>query len=136
VAEKESPFYEIQKKYVDRILKSFEPTPVFVVPQLYEEILGYEKLKEFGKKIYQDKNPAEVFYKDKPFEIEEKNGGYVLKLVLKEIPEERLEVYQKDEDLIIKLGNHKRHFFLPRVLLNKEIKSAVIKGDYLEIEFY
>jgi len=136
VVEKESPFYEIQKKYIDRILKSFEPTPVFIVPQVYEEILGYEKLKEFGKKIYQDKNPAEVFYKDKPFEILEKDEGYVLKLVLKEIPEERLEVYQKDEDLIIKLGNHKRHFFLPRVLLNKEIKGAVVKGDYLEIEFH
>ncbi len=135
VAEKGSPFYEIQKKYIDRILKSFEPTPVFNIPQLYEEILGYEKLKEFGKKIYQDKNPAEVFYRDKPFEIVEKDGQYILKLIFKEISQDSLDVYQKGEDLIIKLGNHKKHFFLPRVLLNKEIKSAVIKGNHLEIAF-
>ncbi len=135
VAEKESPFYEIQRKYVERIAKSFEPTPIFMIPQLYEEILGYEKLKKFGKRIYQDKNPAEVFYKDKPFEILEKNGEYILKLALKEVPQEELEVYQKDEDLIIKIGNHKKHFFLPRVLLNKEIKGAVIKEKFLEIEF-
>ncbi|MCD6548436.1 MAG: ArsA family ATPase [Thermodesulfobacterium sp.] len=135
VAEKESPFYEIQRKYVERIAKSFEPTPIFMIPQLYEEILGYEKLKKFGKRIYQGKNPAEVFYKDKPFEILEKNGEYILKLALKEVPQEELEVYQKDEDLIIKIGNHKKHFFLPRVLLNKEIKGAVIKEKFLEIEF-
>ena len=106
-----------------------------MIPQLYEEILGYEKLKKFGKRIYQGKNPAEVFYKDKPFEILEKNGEYILKLALKEVPQEELEVYQKDEDLIIKIGNHKKHFFLPRVLLNKEIKGAVIKEKFLEIEF-
>ena len=135
VAEKNSPFYEIQRKYVERIVKSFEPTPIFMIPQLYEEILGYEKLKEFGKKVYQKKNPADIFYKDKPFEILEKNGEYILKLALKEIPQEELEVYQKDEDLIIKIGNHKKHFFLPRILLNKEIKGAVIKENFLEIGF-
>ena len=135
VAEKDSPFYEIQRKYVERIVKSFEPTPIFMIPQLYEEILGYEKLKEFGKRVYQKKNPADIFYKDKPFEILEKNGEYILKLALKEIPQEELEVYQKDEDLIIKIGNHKRHFFLPRILLNKEIKGAVIKENFLEIGF-
>jgi arsenite-transporting ATPase len=135
VVEKESPFYEIQKKYIERIVKSFEPTPIFIIPQVYEEVLGYEKLKEFGKKIYQDKNPAEVFFKDKPFEIFEKNGNYILKIILKEPSEEKLEVYQKEEDLIIKIGNFKKHFFLPRVLLNKEIKSARIKNNYLEIDF-
>ncbi|MCD6490057.1 MAG: ArsA family ATPase [Thermodesulfobacterium sp.] len=135
VAEKENPFYKIQRKYIERIIKSFEPTPIFMIPQLYEEILGYEKLKEFGKRVYQNKNPADIFYKDKPFEILEKNGEYILKLALKEIPQEELEVYQKDEDLIIKIGNHKRHFFLPRVLLNKEIKGAVIKENFLEIGF-
>jgi arsenite-transporting ATPase len=135
VVEKESPFYEIQKKYIERIVKSFEPTPIFMIPQVYEEVLGYEKLKEFGKKIYQDKNPAEVFFKDKPFEIFEKNGNYILKIILKEPSEEKLEVYQKEEDLIIKIGNFKKHFFLPRVLLNKEIKSACIKNNYLEIKF-
>jgi arsenite-transporting ATPase len=106
-----------------------------MIPQVYEEVLGYEKLKEFGKKIYQDKNPVEVFFKDKPFEIFEKNGNYILKIILKEPSEEKLEVYQKEEDLIIKIGNFKKHFFLPRVLLNKEIKSACIKNNYLEIKF-
>lgn len=136
IAEEKNPFYEIQKKYLERIIKSFEPTPIFLIPQVYEEILGYEKLKEFGKKIYQERNPSEVFFKDKPFEIFEKNGSYILKIILKEVSEEKLDIYQKDEDLIIKIGNYKKHFFLPRILVNKEIKKAFIKNNHLEIEFH
>ncbi len=136
VVDKENPLYNIQEKYLDRIIKSFEPTPIFLVPQLFEEILGYEKLKEFGKILYQFKNPEEIFYKDKPFEISENNGSYILKIFLKEVPPEKLEVYQKNEDLIIKIGNYKKHFFLPRSLLNKEITKASIKDNcYLEIIF-
>lgn len=135
VVEKEDPLYNIQQKYIERIIKSFEPTPIFFIPQIYEEILGFDKLKEFGKKIYKDKNPAEIFYKDKPFEITEKDHIYQLKIYLKEISQENLEIYQNEEDLIIKIGNHKKHFFLPRILVNKEIKNAVIKENHLEIVF-
>ncbi len=135
VVEENNPFYEIQKKYIERITKSFEPTPIFMVPQVFEEILGYEKLKEFGKRLYQGKKPSEVFHKDKPFEILEKDSTYFLKIFLKEVPKEKVEVYQKEEDLIIKIGNYKKHFFLPRILLNKEVTSAIIKGNQLEIAF-
>jgi len=135
VVEKEDPFYNIQQKYIERIIKSFEPTPIFFIPQIYEEILGFDKLKEFGEKIYKDKNPAEIFYKDKPFEITEKDHIYQLKIYLKEISQENLEIYQNEEDLIIKIGNHKKHFFWQRILVNKEIKNAVIKENKLEIVF-
>ncbi|RKX61049.1 MAG: ArsA family ATPase [Thermodesulfobacteriota bacterium] len=135
VVGKEHPMYEIQQKYIKRIEKSFEPTPIFKIPQVFEEILGYEKLKEFAKTFYRDKNPQEVFYKDKPFEIIEKDSVYFLRLFLKDVPKEKLELFQKGDDLTIKIGNFKKHFFLPRILINKEIINAVLKGDYLEITF-
>ncbi|NPA40160.1 MAG: ArsA family ATPase [Thermodesulfobacteria bacterium] len=136
VAPEDSPFYEVQKKYIERIKTSFEPTPVFVVPQFYEEVLGYEKLKELGKLLYKEEAPDKIFYTDKPFEIVENEKTYVLRLTLKEASEDKIEVYQKGEDLILKIGNLKKHFFLPRVLLNKEITGAVVKeGNLLEITF-
>jgi len=136
IAPKDSPFFEVQQKYIERIKTSFEPTPVFEVPQLYEEVLGFERLKELGKALYKDRSPDEVFFHDKPFEISEKNGKYLLTLTLKESVQDKIEVYQKGEDLILKIGNLKKHFFLPRVLLDKEVTGAVVKGgNLLEISF-
>lgn len=135
IVEKEHPMYEIQQKYIKRIEKSFEPTPIFKIPQVFEEIFGYEKLKKFAKTFYRDKNPLKVFYKDKPFEIIEKDSVYFLKLFLKDVPKEKLELFQKGDDLTIKIGNFKKHFFLPRILINKEIINAVLKENYLEITF-
>ncbi len=135
VPSEESPLYSYQKPYVERILKAFEPTPVFLIPQVKGEILGIERLKEFGRAIYGDQDPSSVFFKDKPFEIEEKDGKCYLRLYLKDIPEEMPDIVRKDDDLIIKIRNFKKHFFLPRSLLNKEIEGAKIKGQTLEIIF-
>lgn len=129
------PLFESQKTYVERIVKSFEPTPVFFVPYFEKEVLGLENLKELGKAIYGEKDPSEVFFRDKPFEIEERDGKYHLILYLKDVPQELPDIVRKDEDLIIKIRNFKRHFFLPRALVNKEIEGAKLKGSQLEIIF-
>jgi len=131
----EIPTYQIQQKYIERILKSFEPIPMFMVPHLNEEILGFEKLKNLGKLIYQEKDPSQIFYKDKPFEIFEQNGKFILKLYLKTFSTEVPEIYKSEEEVIIKLGNFKKHFYLPRSLVLREIKEAKLKDSVLEIIF-
>lgn len=135
IASQKDPYYEIQKKYIDHIVKSFEPTPIIPVYNRYEEVLGFEKLVELGRSIYQDKSPDEILYRDKPFEILERNGQFVLKILLKNPPGGKLEIYQKSEDLIIKIGNYKKHFYLPRALLNKELIKATLKDSKLEVIF-
>ncbi|MGC9141003.1 MAG: ArsA family ATPase [Caldimicrobium sp.] len=135
VPKEDSPFYEYQRTYVERILKTFEPTPVFLIPHFEREILGLENLKEFGRAIYREKDPSLVFYKDKPFEILERDGKCYLRLYLKDVPEEMPDIVRKEDDLIIKIRNFKKHFFLPRSLINKVIEGAKIKGQILEIVF-
>jgi len=135
VAEKENFLASIQQKYLEEIYQNFYPTPIFEVPYLKEEVLGLEKLKELGRLVYGDKDPSEVFYQDKPFEVLERDGDFVLKLHLREVPKEKLEVFHSGDELTIRIGNFKKHFFLPRVLIHKEVKSAKINPPYLEITF-
>ncbi|MCC6026669.1 MAG: hypothetical protein LM575_06850 [Caldimicrobium sp.] len=59
----------------------------------------------------------------------------MLKLHLREVPKEKLEVFHSGDELTIRIGNFKKHFFLPRVLIHKEVKSAKINPPYLEITF-
>ncbi len=131
----DSPQYLIQRKYIERITKTFDPTPLITIPYQKEEVLGFERLKNFGRLIYQEKDPSEIFYRDKPFEIEERKGGYVLRLYFKDLPEEIPEILRNEEELILKIRNFKRHFFLPRTLVNLEIKTARINNSALEIIF-
>jgi arsenite-transporting ATPase len=135
VAEKENFLASIQQKYLEEIYQNFYPTSIFEVPYLKEEVLGLEKLKELGRLVYGDKDPSEVFYQDKPFEVFERDGDFVLKLHLREVPKEKLEVFHSGDELTIRIGNFKKHFFLPRVLIHKEVRSAKINPPYLEITF-
>jgi len=135
IAEKGDFLASIQQKYLEQINQNFYPTLIFEVPFLKEEVLGIEKLEKLGRLIYGDRDPSEVFYKDKPFEIYEQDGSFVLKLHLKEVPKEKLEVFHFGDELSIKIGNFKKHFFMPRALINKEVKSARINAPYLEITF-
>lgn len=127
--------HEIQQKYVEMIQKTFDPTPVFMIPYLKEEILGFEKLKTLGQLIYQEKDPAQIFYRDKPFEILEQNQKVILRLYLKEIPGEIPEIYKSEEELIIRIKNFKKHFYLPRSLVIREISEARVKDSTIEIVF-
>ncbi len=135
VAKKEDPLYAIQKKYLPEIEQSFYPTPLFYIPYHSHEILGLENLLELAKLIYKDKDPGTIFYQDKPFHIENKNGHSILKLHLKEVPKEKLEIYHSGEELTVRIGNFKKHFFLPRLLINKRVKTAKLTPPYLEITF-
>jgi arsenite-transporting ATPase len=135
VAEKGSFLASIQQRYLEEIYQNFYPTPILEVPYLKEEVLGLEKLKELGRLVYGEKDPSEVFYQDKPFEVFERDGDFVLKLHLREVPKEKLEVFHSGDELTIRIGNFKKHFFLPRVLIHKEVKSAKINPPYLEITF-
>lgn len=124
-----------REKYVDHIKDAFSPTPVVEIPQFEEEILGLEKLRQLGRAIYGDSDPSVIFFQDRTFDIVEENGHYVLKLYLKEIPDAEPEIYRRDEDLIIKIKNFKKYFYLPRLLAKREITRAKVASNCLYLYF-
>lgn len=127
--------YEIQKNYLERIKTSFEPLPLFKVPYYNKEILGFEHLFKLGEEIYGSEDPLKVFYRDNPFEILSMDGKYILKLYFKNLKKDKASVFQKGEDLVIRIGNQKRHFYLPKILVSKIAKEAIIRENSLDIIF-
>ncbi|MCS7199528.1 MAG: TRC40/GET3/ArsA family transport-energizing ATPase [Caldimicrobium sp.] len=135
VVEEGDPLFPLQSKYLERIKEAFEPTPIFLVPHWKEEVLGLEKLAHLGRLLYHHRAPDEVLYWDKPFEIGEVNGRFSLKIYVKDLPQAEPEIYHREEDLIIKIKNFKRHFYLPKSLAKREIEKAILHRDLLEIVF-
>ncbi len=135
VVDENNFLYEIQKNYLERIKASFEPLPLFKVPYYNKEILGFENLVKLGEEIYGSEDPLKVFYRDNPFEILSMNGKYILKLYFKNLKKDKAYVFQRGEDLVIRIGNQKRHFYLPRILTSKIAKEAIIRDNSLDIIF-
>ncbi|MEO0270748.1 MAG: ArsA family ATPase, partial [candidate division WOR-3 bacterium] len=60
---------------------------------------------------------------------------YILKLYFKNLKKDKASVFQRGEDLVIRIGNQKRHFYLPRVLTSKIAKEAIIRDNSLDVIF-
>ncbi|MEO0279971.1 MAG: ArsA family ATPase [candidate division WOR-3 bacterium] len=135
VVDENNFLYEIQKNYLERIKTSFEPLPLFKVPYYNKEILGFDNLVKLGEEIYGSEDPLKVFYRDSPFEILSMDGKYILKLYFKNLKKDKASVFQRGEDLVIRIGNQKRHFYLPRVLTSRIAKEAIIRDNSLDVIF-
>ena len=124
---------ESQYKYLEEIENYFKPKPIFKVPHAQKELVGIEGLKWVAQKLYQDRDPSQVFHKEQPYIFEQTPEGYLLKVKLPYAEKEFLDLYKAGEELIIRLGNVKTHILLPKRLRDKEPVSAKWREGYLEI---
>ena len=59
-----SDWIEGQRQHIDNAKEFFSPVPILPIYQLREEIFGYDRLKELGDGLYQDRQPLDRFFKD------------------------------------------------------------------------
>ena len=124
-----------QKKYLDLAETYFNPLPIFKAPLYDSEILGYEKLLEFGENLYQGQDPTQIFFKQKPYQFLKKDAQNSIKLHLPFITKKEIDLIKIGDELIIKIGNFKKNIVLPRAYAVLEPRKARLEEDYLLIEF-
>ena len=124
-----------QQKYLDLAETYFNPLPIFKAPLYDSEILGYEKLLEFGENLYQGQDPTQIFFKQKPYQFAKMDGQSVVKLHLPFITKKEIDLSKIGDELIIKIGNFKKNIVLPRAYAVLEPRKARLEEDYLLIEF-
>ncbi len=125
----------IQATYQKMIKECFSPIPILTAELFSQEIVGIDLLKNLGEKVYGKKNPSQIFFTQKPISIEKTDGGFELSLHLPFVKKKDLDLYQKGEDLFVKVGSYKRNILLPQTLLNYSIKEANFDKDRLKISF-
>ncbi len=126
---------ELQKKYLVMIQESFQPLPVLLLPLYQKEIVGLPSLEKIAQALYGDKDPAEVFCRQRPIEIEKLNGTYTLSLSLPLAEKNEVDLFQKGEELFIRVGSYKRHILIPRLLSARDVQGAKLEGKKLRIFF-
>lgn len=133
------PYFEkwktIQETYRSQIAESFSPVPIFFLPLFNQEIVGIPQLGRVADCLYGQSDPARLFFARKPVQIAKEDGGFVLSISLPFTQKKELDIFQKGEELFIRAGPVKRNILLPRVLLNRRVKSAKFEKERLKISF-
>ena len=126
---------ESQKRYQKLAEEYFNPIPIFSVNLFQNEPLGKESLKEFGADIYGGHDPIEHFYRERPYEFQQKDGEFFIRIKLPFLTKEEVELNRLPEEMVIRIGGFKRHILLPRHVSNYKDVKARMDGTYLNIIF-
>lgn len=124
-----------QKQRLDEAKDYFNPIPIFPVNQFKGEIIGYNNLKQLSDQLYGKQNPLKRFFKEDPYELTKKDGGYRLKLKLPFIVKKDVELNKFIDELVVRIGGFKRHILLPRRVASLNSVKAKLEEQYLHIYF-
>ncbi len=125
----------IQSTYKQVIKECFTPVPILSSELFSQEIVGIDLLSKLAKKVYGRKDPTQIFFSQRPIIVEKKDGGFDLSLNLPFVQKKDLDLFQKGEELHIRVGKYKRNILLPHSLLNHSIKEAKFEEERLRISF-
>jgi arsenite-transporting ATPase len=129
------PYLAAQQQYLAEIKDSFAPLPIFHVPHLGREIFGFDSLREIAKELYQEQDPRQVFFKEKPYHFIEQKQGYLLSVRLPFLEKEDVSVTQHGDELVIQAKNRRRNLFLPQFLAYYQVTNTQFMNGRLLVRF-
>ena len=95
-------------------------------------VTALERLKET---LYQEEDPAQVYYKETTLKVVQEQNQYSLELYLPGIPKDKIQLSKTGDELNITIGNHRRNLVLPQALAALQPSGAKMDEDYLKIRF-
>jgi arsenite-transporting ATPase len=128
-------YLESQKTYLDEIDDTFSPLPIFRAPHLGREIFGSDRLRDFAERLYDERDPRDIFFKRKPYHFIEQKYGYLLTIHLPFVKDEDVSLSQNGDELIIQAANRRRNLFLPKFLAYYKVTNSQVMEGQLLVRF-
>jgi arsenite-transporting ATPase len=128
---------EAHAEHLATIEASFDPLPVLRAELAAEELVGVDRLREFGQALYEQvPDPSAVLHHGRPLRLERRGDAHVLALHLPFADKDELEVGRREDELLVRVGPHRRALLLPDSLRHRAVTGAAMAGDgWLEITF-
>ncbi len=125
----------IQARNHELVEECFSPIPIFDVPFFDTEVVGVQMLDKMGQAIFDDADPASVFFHGKAQTIEATDNGFALKMPLPLATKEQIDLMQTGDELVVQVGDYKRNLILPRALATLQVAGAKLDSGELSINF-
>ncbi|HEV2359446.1 MAG TPA: ArsA family ATPase [bacterium] len=126
---------EAQRGYREMVEEAFAPLPILELPLADREIVGRARLLQAGRTLYGSRDPAARFYTGTPQTVRRDGAGYVLSLVAPFTTRRAVDILQRGDELIVRVGDYKRHLALPRALAGLRATDAHVDEGRLQITF-
>lgn len=126
---------QVQAAHLATIEESFSPLPILRATLHPQELVGAPLLAGLGDELYKDADPSKVLYDGAPMTITRQDGDYLLRLKLPFAARDEVDLAAKAGELFIRVGSYRRTIMLPKVLAARDVASARMNGDHIEIVF-
>ncbi len=126
---------EKQREYLKLASEIFSPLPILTAPYFESEVVNFDSLRRLGMTIFGDRDPSEVFFEEKPFEVVKDSDYIIMKIHLPDVDKNEISLWRKSEEVTIRLKNFQRSITLPRSVAVRELVRARYEDDYLKLYF-
>jgi arsenite-transporting ATPase len=137
--EARSPYFDkwfgIQAGHLAEARKNFDPLPFFEARLFDREMVGLPLLAEFATDVFGDKDPTQIFFREKPIEVKKEKSGYALYIRLPFAEKDKIQVWAQGDELVVQVDNQRRHVVLPRTLASRRLLGAAFAEQRLRVAF-
>ena len=126
---------ETQEGYLANIEEYFASVPISRVPLFRGEVLGMAGLERLASALYGDEDPSPPNASEAPMSFTKNGDETLLRMKLPFVRAAEIDLSAFNDELIVQIGNFKRHVSLPRNLIGVKPGGARRDGDVLEIAF-
>jgi arsenite/tail-anchored protein-transporting ATPase len=133
------PWFEDWKRrhleHLAAIEEGFAPVPVLRAELAPHELVGIDRLRDFGAALYGDDDPARARADVAPLHLERTEDGDVLAVDLPFTDKEELSLGRRHDELLVRVGPYRRAILLPDSLRRRQIADAALSDGALRITF-
>jgi arsenite-transporting ATPase len=126
---------EAHAEHLEAIEEGFAPVPVLRAELAPDELIGVDRLRAFGEELYADRRPDARLHEGVVFTVEADGEDMVLRMPLPGADREELDLGQRDDELLVRLGPYRRSMILPDSLRRRTVSAASLDDGVLTVRF-
>lgn len=122
-------------EHLETIEEGFAPLPILRAELAPHELVGVERLREFGATLYGDTDPADRLASVTPLTLERSDAGDTLVIDLPFTDKDELALGRRRDELLVRVGPYRRAVLLPDTLRGRPVSDAALRDGSLRVLF-
>ena len=124
-----------EAQHLVEIGDAFAPAPILTAELASAELVGIDRLRDFGATLYAHRDPVGRLSAVDPMRVDAVGDALVLSLPMPGVERSDIQLGRRNGELLVAVGAYRRAVVLPDSLQRRPIGAARLVVDRLEVEF-